>query len=406
MSNARSSARAAFFVVSAFLLLRCGRQTADINGTWNATIVSGGAPIPFRLDLASDGHQARGFFFDGDRKIPSTSGKLDGNQLHLHFDLYNSDLDALIDHDTLRGNYVVQKRKKEPSRPITAKRATEPNSTTGPSANIAGDWELRARNGDPAVAGKMVVQQNGSDIHAAVLRLDGDTGALTGNFRNNQLVISHFSGARPALFEGSLQPDGTLALLLDRKTPMIGIRATDANAQKLSAKPDPFHATTVKDPDEPFHFSAPDADGHTISASDPQFHGKPFIVSIGGTWCPNCMDEAPFLVELYNQYHAQGLEIVGLNFESGDMPYDRARVKSFVARYGIPYPVLIAGATDKAASELPQLVNFSAFPTTIFVGRDGRVKGIHDGFASVATGQEHVKLKLETDAFVQRLLKE
>ena len=34
------------------------------------------------------------------------------------------------------------------------------------------------------------------------------------------------------------------------------------------------------------------------------------IVSISGSWCPNCHDEAPFLADLYRRYQAKGLEIV------------------------------------------------------------------------------------------------
>ena len=34
------------------------------------------------------------------------------------------------------------------------------------------------------------------------------------------------------------------------------------------------------------------------------------IVSIGGSWCPNCHDEAPLLGDLYRKYKSQGLEIV------------------------------------------------------------------------------------------------
>src|SRR5207248_9761455 len=40
------------------------------------------------------------------------------------------------------------------------------------------------------------------------------------------------------------------------------------------------------------------------------------------------------------------------------------------------------------ADALPQLVNFGAYPTTIFLGRDGRVRSVHAGFASPAAGAE------------------
>ena len=73
----------------------------------------------------------------------------------------------------------------------------------------------------------------------------------------------------------------------------------------------------------------------------------------------------------------------------------RPRVQSFIKRYGVQYPMLFAGTTQPSptsktiAEALPQLVNFGAYPTTIFLGRDGRVRSVHAGFASPATGAEH-----------------
>ena len=48
----------------------------------------------------------------------------------------------------------------------------------------------------------------------AVLRVDGDTGTLTGSYRDGKFVLSHFSGARPALLTITPQPDGTLGIEL------------------------------------------------------------------------------------------------------------------------------------------------------------------------------------------------
>ena len=80
-----------------------------------------------------------------------------------------------------------------------------------------------------------------------------------------------------------------------------------------------------------------------MSDTDARFRGKVVIVAIGGSWCPNCHDEAPFLMELYRQYRAQGLEIVDLSFEEGDQLKDPTRLRAFIQKYGIEYPVLIPG---------------------------------------------------------------
>jgi len=53
---------------------------------------------------------------------------------------------------------------------------------------------------------------------------------------------------------------------------------------------------------------------------------------------------------------------------------------------------------------LPQLVNFDAYPTTIYLGRDGRVASVHAGFASAATGDAHTNLTKEVGGLIEGLL--
>jgi hypothetical protein len=62
----------------------------------------------------------------------------------------------------------------------------------------------------------LIVRQSGAEVSAAILRVDGDTGALTGSFRDGKFVLSHFSGARPSLLELTPAADGTLAVVQGR----------------------------------------------------------------------------------------------------------------------------------------------------------------------------------------------
>ena len=84
----------------------------------------------------------------------------------------------------------------------------------------------------------------------------------------------------------------------------------------------------------------------------------------------------------------------------------RPRVRAFIKRYGIRFPILVAGTTDQAVATLPQLVNFGVYPTTLILGRDGRVRQVHAGFSSAATGEAHLQLKRETRELIARLLAE
>ena len=152
-------------------------------------------------------------------------------------------------------------------------------------------------------------------------------------------------------------------------------------------------------PAEPFRFHGVDASGATITQDDPAFRGKVILLDIFGTWCPNCHDEAPVLQSLYAKFHDRGLQIVGLSYEYVD---DFARSQRLIGiyrrKYSIAFPLLLAGTTDpgQIAKTLPQLRNFGAYPTTIFLDRHGRVRLIHAGFSGPATGRlEEVKQNFE-----------
>jgi hypothetical protein len=56
--------------------------------------------------------------------------------------------------------------------------------------------------------------------------------------------------------------------------------------------------------------------------------------------------------------------------------------------------------------KVPQAVNLNTWPATFFIGRDGRVKGTHAGFASPASGVFNQQLKAEFTSTIERLLKE
>jgi thiol-disulfide isomerase/thioredoxin len=405
----------ALFVAAALLV--ASPVAAQINGLWDATIVANGTEVPFRFEIAVNGRDAQGFFFEGDRKVGSTSGTFADGVLTLDYDFLNTSLEAVLKDDELVGTY---RNKRPNARPQDVRmRRFAPVAVDGTDApSLAGTWEMR-RKAEEATASRdtrtwqVFLRQSGAEVTGSILRVDGDTGTLVGHWRSGKLVLSHFAGERPNLFEATMNPDGTLAVTLNGNAHYLVVRSDEARAKGIPEPPDPSRYTSVKDPTTAFRFAFPDLSGKLVSDTDVQFRGKVVIVSIGGSWCPNCHDEAPFLSELYKEYRARGLEIVGLMFENDPDPkVSRPRVQSFIKRYAVQYPMLIAGTTNPTptsktiAEALPQLVNFGAYPTTIFLGRDGKVRSVHAGFASPATGAEHVRLKQELRELVARLLAE
>ncbi len=72
----------------------------------------------------------------------------------------------------------------------------------------------------------------------------------------------------------------------------------------------------------------------------------------------------------------------------------------------IKYTTLLAGAPSEMHEKVPQLNNLDTWPATIFIGRDGKVKAVHAGFASPASGKFYGELKQEFATRIEKLLAE
>jgi len=372
-----------------------------LEGLWSATVTVNNQQIPFRIGFSGSGANVKGWFFNGDEKVPSTGGALENGVLTLRFDHYATKLDAKLRNGTLDGTYGKEGRQyafhAAPYRAETAAAASAPS--------IAGLWEIQVNSPKGERAWRLIVKQKGAEVSATILRVDGDTGMMDGSYKDGKFVVSHFSGARPNLMTLALRADGSLDLVQNGKE-LTAVRSSEARAEGLPAPDDPMRHTTMKDPEAPFQFSFPDLNGQLVSSSDARFRGKVILVAIGGSWCPNCHDEAPYLEELYRKYQKAGLEVVGLSFEEGDQLKDPTRLRAFVKQYGIEYPVLLAGEPAELNAKVTGAVNLNAWPTTFFVGRDGRVRAIHTGFAGEASGELHDEMARQIEATLARLLAE
>lgn len=372
-------------------------------GRWDATVVVNGVTVPFRFDITSGTKGPAGSFFNGDRTITSTSGAFADDVLTLRFEQYAATLRATLRDGRLEGAY---ERGARGSYPFAAApyRAAPVTSANPPS--IGGEWTIPTTSAKGETAWRFIVRQAGGEVSGSILRVDGDTGTLTGVYRDGKFVLSHFSGARPLVLEVTPAADGSLELMQNSKTKLVAVRADSAAAKAAGAPADPSAHTRMKDAGERLRFSFNDLDGRVVADTDARFQGKVVLVSITGSWCPNCHDEAPFLAGLYRKYKTKGLEIVAFSFEEAEQLANPVRLRAFIEQYGIDYTVLLAGEPDQLTEKVPQADNLNAFPITFLLGRDGRVRGVHAGFPSPGSGSYYTHAEQDITAQVEKLLAE
>lgn len=389
-------------------------RPAPIVGLWTGTATitpRDGTPqsVPVFLDLAGTPANLKATLLNSAGSTPASAVSFTDNHLVLTFSYFARTLDVTLQDGALTGTFGG---KRGGFSNISLHRAAPAAAPRLTHADLLGDWEIATNSAKGEAAWQLRLAKS-DDPHAAVRaviqRIDGDTGALYGSFDGDVLRVSHFTAAGPALYSITPKADGTLLvanLLSAKAEPLIARRPTEARKQNLAPPTDTTQQTTVKDPAARVTFSFPDLNGKLVSNTDPQFDGKVVIVAIGGSWCPNCHDEAPFLVSLYKQFHSQGLEIVNLSFEEEDQLENPTRLHAFIDRYHIRYTVLLAGTTDQLNEKVTQFNNLNCWPTAFFLGRDGRVKEIHAGYAGPGNPEANKALTHEVITLVQHLIAE
>lgn len=113
-----------------------------------------------------------------------------------------------------------------------------------------------------------------------------------------------------------------------------------------------------------------------------KFRGKVVAVEFWASPYPSCLREIRDLKQYYDQYHAKGLEIVGVSLDR-----KLANVREFIKANAIPWTTVVDESKPNPTIAYYGVMNL---PTTILVGRDGRVVAID--LRGEAIGKELEKL--------------
>jgi peroxiredoxin len=411
--------RALAVVAGMLAVSGCGQQqpqpasTAGFEGTWRAVLPVTGGDLPFGLEIGREGGRYVAWLVNGPERAEVTDVTVDGDRISMGMPGYPHRLEARLVDGRLEGEVVFLR----PGGEYRAARMVAERgagwrffpASGGEVADFSGRWALTFRDPDTGreSTGIAELTQDGRIVTGTVLRESGDDRYIAGEARGDTVFLSRFDGGSAYLYVARLGEDGTLSG--DFRTGTGGYRALSGRRNAGARLADVTSLTQVSSEAGPFSFSFPDVDGRTVSLADERFRDKVVIVTIGGTWCPNCHDEAAFLRDFLPTRQARGLEVVQLMFEyTPDFASSAASVRDFVGKFGIGYPVLIAGTYESGAVQraLPQLTKFYAYPTMLVLDRQGRIRYTHTGFSGPATGSHHEEFVAEFSALVDGLLAE
>ncbi|MBA3564290.1 MAG: TlpA family protein disulfide reductase, partial [Gammaproteobacteria bacterium] len=380
-------------------------------GTWRVSLTLPGGELPLTMEVAGPPESPQVHFINGAERVSVPDVRIDGNRAAFVFTGFNNRIDATLDGDVLEGTLTLVKLHGEeqhiPFRAVHGEsyRFFSDKAEDAPP-DVAGRWAMRFVDDEGGAYNAVgEFEQDGKAVTGTILTPTGDYRFLAGSVRDGRLYLSTFDGAHAYLFEADVETDGSLSG--DYWSGATWHEDWTAQRDEQAALPDATTMTWLKEGYDEFDFTFPNLEGEPVSLSDPQFAGEVVIVTLAGSWCPNCRDEAVFMAPFYEENRDRGLEIIALMYERFD-EFEKAAetTRRWRDELGIEYEPLIAGisAKDEASRTLPMLNGIMAFPTTIFVNRAGKVRLIHTGFTGPGTGEHYEEFKREFTALVDMLL--
>lgn len=375
-----------------------------LEGPWRGVLDVAGGPLRFALHIQQSGDGYEGVLCNGSSCHPLSAILVRDDSVRFEIADYAATITAVLRGDSLVGAYRNVGNRGPRTIPFRASPGTWP--VTHPPAELAGRWDATYQYDGRTSPRIFEFRDTSGGLEGTIISNTGDYGLFWGMTEADSFAMAHFDGSFVYMLTGMVDGDTLRGVF------HAGLRTQTAwTAVRSRGEPHltPPTELTTADTTAPFAFAFPDLDGRIVSNTDDRFRGKVVLVDVFGTWCPTCHDAAPLLRKLYDTYHDRGLEIVGLAYEvTGDPGVDGALVRRYREKFGLEFPLLLAGINDTelAAETLPQLNGFTAFPTSIFLGRDGKVRLVHAGFYGPATGPQHIRLVEEFHATIERLLAE
>ena len=393
-----------------FLFLFCSQWTNGqiLPGIWRGELeLNDSTVLPFNFQAYSQNLD----LINGEERIHVNDISLNNDSVSIQLSVFNSEFRCKMTDKTLRGYFYNYTRKNNNILSFNATQNLSYRFTEhplSPRSNLSGRCEVIFD--DEKTKTKMAVgifKQQGNYLTGTFLTTTGDYRYLEGEVSGNRLSLSAFDGSHAFLFHATILENGTLRG--DFYSGSHFHETWSAFRNDSAELPDAESLTFIKPGYDKLSFKFPDENGDSVSISDSRFQNKVVIVTLTGTWCPNCMDETKFLVDFYSQFKSKGVEIIALDFERVlDSSTVKRSIDKLKKQLGVEYPVLFAGTNDRtaAAQSLPMLNHILGYPTTIFIDKKGNVRKIHTGFSGPATGNDYIRFKESFTRFVEKLISE
>jgi peroxiredoxin len=115
-----------------------------------------------------------------------------------------------------------------------------------------------------------------------------------------------------------------------------------------------------------------------LSGNLPDVRGQVVLVDFWASWCAPCKESFPSFARLHQEFGGRGFLIVAVSVDEKPAAY-----AAFIEKHRPPFATVL-----DTRHQLVSAVKVPAMPTSYLLGRDGRVRMVHQGFHGRATEDE------------------
>lgn len=405
-----------FIAVAILSLASCSKKNEMKTGPWIGVIQLDSQDrtmdLPFNMiySLNDDG-SAKLEITNADEKITISEITRNGDTIVIKPPVFTSVIVAVLRNDSLVGNYYPKGVDAgNPYKFYAVHGVVDrfPWYTEKAAFDITGSWKVTENPGTPdssVMVGEF--KQTGDRVLGTFLSTTGDYRFLEGKVSGNRFFFSKVDGAQTFIFAADLKDQNTMENGRFMANPKYKSSWKAVRDDKFTL-PGSEELVRVKKGFSTFDFAGINMNGERITSKDKNYEGKVIAVLAGGSWCPNCLDEARLFRELYSKYKNQGFEVVALNFEDKTYETSKKKMERFISQTGANYTFLYVSARgrEKRDSVLYPIEGKMAYPTGLFLDRKGKIRKVETGFSGPGTGVHYTKFVDETTKLIELLLSE
>lgn len=390
--------------ISFFFTACQSEKSAPQSGDWTGYLyVQEGQKIPVRFAIVEVGDSWKMTFTNAEEELSSYSAELTGEKAKVEFPIFETHFDLNYSKDSLWGMYLL------PNLERSMEFRARPGALVLPPArtnetDFAGTWQAVFETETPTpYPAQAKFTQEGNRLTGTIRTTTGDYRYLEGEVKNDSIWLSTFDGAHQFLFLAGLEQDSLKGKFYSGNHYVSQFTAWKNASYEL---PSPDSLSYLLPGYDKLAFSFKDTQGQMRSLEDKEFKGKPVVVQLIGSWCPNCLEESNFIREYRKEHPEIEVPFVALAFEWAK-PEEKALalLQRHKKRLEMDYPILLAqyGTMDKdeAQKKLPMLSSVWSYPTILFLDSTHKPVRIHSGFNGKATGEVYEQFQEE---FHQTLL--